>query len=554
MAGGKASPRQKMINMMYLVLTALLAMNVSKTILESFVSIDNGQIDTRTSFESKLSAQMVQFGGLAEKNPEKYGPNFNIAKEISDKANDLVSYINRIKAKTISETEGKLIEDVYNAQLDTVMNIDLIASKDNYDVNTNIMFGIEVEPATEKRPEDEENYRAAELKRQLIEYRELVKANIEDKNVQSAVDEMFAFASKENSDGRAVTWEEQNFYHVPLAASTSILSKIQSDIRSAESDAASTLFTAVEGKSYKFTKMKSAVIPQSTNVSQGGKFNAEIFLAAYDDQNKPEIRLGKPGVKFDPETGELTGEFDIVETDSNAIGNLSLPVGGLGQQVREGVIVFRPAGLPEVRESFKLDYNVVAPSLVVSPIKMNVFYKGVDNPVAVGVPGFQDKDIVPSISNGTISKGANGAYVVRVTSGTSANISVTATLPDGSKKTLGPAAFRVKSVPDPVAQFAGKGAESSTVKKNELTAAQGCVAAMKDFDFDLKFKVVSFNISMSVGGQFITQASNGNKVSADQKAILKKAKKGQKVFIEGIKAKGPDGTVRSLGSLSLKVS
>jgi gliding motility-associated protein GldM len=183
---------------------------------------------------------------------------------------------------------------------------------------------------------------------------------------------------------------------------------------------------------------------------------------------------------------------------------------------------------------------------------MNVFYKGVDNPVTVGVPGFQDRDVVPSISTGTISKGADG-YVVRVTSGTEASINVSCTLPDGSKKSLGPAKFRVKSVPDPVAMFGGKGTSDATIKFNELTASQGVAAVMKDFDFDLKFTVTKFSISMSVGGQFISKDSPSNRVTGEMKEMLKKAKNGQKVFIEGIRAKGPDGTVRSLGSLAFKV-
>ena len=552
MAGGKLSPRQQMINMMYLVLTALLALNVSKEILDSFITIDKGQNASRESAEGKLASQIAKFSQLAEQKPEKYGANYAISEEITQKADEIVSYINRIKAKTISETDGLPMEEVYDAKMDTVLGVKYISSKDNYDANTNIMYGITEEPATDIREGDEENYRAAELKRQLIEYRDLINAKVKDPNLQASVNEVFNFEGITDSDGKEQPWERLNFYHVPLAATTSILSKIQSDVRSAESDVVGVLFADVEGQSLKFTKLKDAVIPISTDVTQGGSFEADVFLAAYDDTNPPEIRLGKPGVKFDPETQELDGEYDILEVDSNAMGKVKIPAGGLGPQQREGIIIFRPAGLPEVRKPFNIDYNVVAPTLVVSPTKMNVFYKGVDNPVTVGVPGFQDRDVVPSISNGSISKGADG-YVVRVSSGTSADISVSCTLPDGSKKSLGPAKFRVKSVPDPVAMFGGKGTGDATIKYNELTASQGVAAVMKDFDFDLRFTVTKFNISMSVGGQFISKSSPNNRVTGEMKEMLKRAKNGQKVFIEGIRAKGPDGTVRSLGSLAFKV-
>ncbi|MDA0973798.1 MAG: gliding motility protein GldM [Bacteroidetes bacterium] len=554
MAGGKASPRQQMINMMYLVLTALLAMNVSKEILNSFVTIDKGQNETRASFEGKLSAQMANFARLAEEKPEKYGDSYKIAKSIQDDADNLISYVNRIKAMTIAETEGKTMEEVYDAKMDTVLGIAYINSKDNYDSNTNIMFGTGEEPDTETRSGDDENFRAAELRKRLEAYRDKINSQINDPSLQASMTRIFNYESTVDADGKPEPWERLNFYHVPLAATISILSKLQSDVRSAQSDAIGKVYADVEGASLKFTKLKDAVIPISTDVTAGGSFEADVFLAAYDDTNPPEIRLGKPGVRVDTTKVpiDLTGDFDVLEMDKNAMGKVKIPAGGLGPQHREGVIIFRPAGLPEVRKKFALDYNVVAPTLVVSPTKMNVFYKGVDNPVTVGVPGFQDRDVVPSISNGSISKGSDG-YVVKVTSGNEANISVTCTLPDGSKKTLGPAKFRVKSVPDPVAMYGGKGSSDETIKFSELIASQGVAAVMKDFDFDLKFTVTKFEVSMSIGGQFISKSSSSNRVTPEISEMLKNAKNGQKVFIEGIRAQGPDGTVRSLGSLAFKV-
>ncbi len=542
-----------MINMMYLVLTALLAMNVSKEILDSFITIDKGQNESRASVEGVLASQMLAFEKRADDKPQKYEKSYKNAERIQAAADNLVSYMNRIKAKTIAETEGKTLEEVYDAKADTVLGVKYISAKDNYDANTNIMYGITEEPATEIRDGDEENYRAAELRKRLEAFRDLIVGQTDDANLKASVNRVFNYEGVTDSDGEEQPWERMNFYHVPLAATTSILSKLQSDVRKAQSDAIGDAFDSVEGKSMKFTKLKDAVIPVSTDVTSGGSFEADVFLAAYDDTNPPEIYLAAPGVTIDEDGMNIdVANSTKLEIDSNMIGKVSLPAGGIGQQHREGVIIFKPAGLAEVRKRFVLDYNVVAPTLVVSPTKMNVFYKGVDNPVTVGVPGFQDRDVSPSINNGTITKGSDG-YVVRVTSGTEAMISVSCTLPDGTKKSLGPAKFRVKSVPDPVPVFGGKGQTDATIKFNELTASQGVVAAMKDFDFDLKFTVTKFNISMSIGGQFITKSSSNNRVTPDMKAMLKKAKNGQKVFIEGIRAQGPDGTVRSLGSLAFKV-
>ncbi len=555
MAGGKLSPRQQMINMMYLVLTALLAMNVSKEILNAFITIDKGQVTIREAFEGKLGQQMSTFANLARENPTKYGEPYQKAETVDKAASDLITHINKIKAKTIAVTEGKALEEVYNAALDTVLSVKYISSKDNYDSNTSIMIGSEPgKPRTDYSDADGDtyNYSALELKKRLEDYRGLVTAQITDNpKLVESINQIFNYEGVVNADGEEEAWEVLNFYHVPLAATTSLLSKLQADIRNAENDAIGTMFADVEKSSYKFTELVSAVIPVTTDVTTGSSFEADVFLAAYDGQNTPEIRLGKPGVKFDVQTGQLNGESDVVEMDGT-MGKVKIPASGLGQQQREGVIIFRPVGGEPVIEPFKLDYNVVAPTLVVSPTKMNVFYKGVDNPVTVGVPGFQDKDVSPSISNGKITKVSDG-YMVNVSSGTEANISVSCTLPDGTKKTLGPARFRVKSVPDPVPVFGGKGQADATIPKTALTASQGVAAVMKDFEFDLKFTVVRFEISMSVGGQFITKSSSSNRVTSEMTELLQRAKNGQKVFIEGIKAKGPDGTVRSLGSLAFKV-
>jgi gliding motility-associated protein GldM len=185
---------------------------------------------------------------------------------------------------------------------------------------------------------------------------------------------------------------------------------------------------------------------------------------------------------------------------------------------------------------------------------MNVFYKGVDNPVDVSVPGFSADKIRPSISNGSITKASGGGYTVRVSKGTTANISVQAEMPDGSSKRLGPAEFRVKSVPNPTPYFAGKSLGDEKVKKAELTAAQGVIAKMEDFEFDLKFTVTRFKLTMIIGGTPIEKISKNNRVTSDMKEMLKKAKRGQKIYIENIKAKGPDGTIRNLGALSFKVT
>ena len=558
MAGGKLSPRQKMINMMYLVLTALLALNVSKEILDAFISIDEGQLNTRSSLETKLSQQMGNFASLANENSDKYGEPYKVAEKVQNDANNIINHINNIKSHMIGLIEGKEKSEVLAN--DTVLGIRYMSTKDNYDIPTEIMYGSEKDPMEGPCERcDGNDYSARTLKNRLTEFKESIKNSMppspkdDDEELKSSLDELFSFEDAPDASGDMRNWEYTNFAQVPVAGVLSILSKIQSDVRAAQSDVIGYLFSDVEKASFKFTDLTDAVIPQARTVTSGSSYEADVFLAAYDAQNAPEIRLASPGAKVDTVAMEINGDFEVLPMEGTK-GKVKIPAGGLGQQMREGIIIFKPVGGEPVREYFKLDYNVIAPELVVSPLKMNVFYKGVDNPVGVSVPGFKAADINASISNGSMSKQGDGTYIVRVSTGTEATVNCSVKLPDGSSRSLPGSKFRVKAVPDPVAQFAGKGAADATVKKAQLTAAQGVVAKMKDFDFDLKFTVTQFKIAMTVGGQYVEQSSKSNRVTPDMKTMLSKAKRGQKVYIEGIKAKGPDGTIRNLGALAFKVN
>jgi len=184
---------------------------------------------------------------------------------------------------------------------------------------------------------------------------------------------------------------------------------------------------------------------------------------------------------------------------------------------------------------------------------MNVFYRGVDNPVSVSVSGYSNKDIVATATNGTLTKSADG-YIMRPGKEAEATVGATVTNPDGSKKPMPGMKFRVKNVPNPRPYFGGKSVDDETIKKPELTAAAGVIAKMIDFEFDLKFEIVEYKVTMIVGGTPIEKIAKGAAVSGDMKEMFQKAKPGQKVYIEGIKARGPDGTTRNLGSLSFKVT
>ncbi len=106
MAGYKETPRQKMIAMMYLVLTALLALNVSKDILEAFLVVNESIETTNTNFSSKNETTLSKFKQQYEMNQAKVGPFWTKAQEAAAISHDIINYIDWVKFALVSESEG----------------------------------------------------------------------------------------------------------------------------------------------------------------------------------------------------------------------------------------------------------------------------------------------------------------------------------------------------------------------------------------------------------------------------------------------------------------
>jgi gliding motility-associated protein GldM len=410
-------------------------------------------------------------------------------------------------------------------------------------------------PTIEDNP-DGNNYTGTVLRDKLIEYREQIISELKKiKRTETLVlnmEQTFDFPTAEEAKGTGQEqWVVKNFYHVPLAASTAMLTTLQSQIRSAESDLVDKLFTEVEGESLKFNRLRGATIPLSTAVTQGGDFEADVFMAAFDDANPPEVRLGKIGVKFDSLTMDLDGEYDVIPMEG-VTGKLKIPAGGLGAQTRDGVIYFKPVGGELRKEPFYLDYLVLAPQLIVSPTKMNVFYKGLPNPVNISVPGFTSDKVFPRASAGRLSKGSKG-YVMNIGSGSTVKISATVELPDGSKKQMPPIPFRVKRVPDPVPSFSQAKPTDNVISGLKVKNAKGLRADMgSDFEFDYTPIVTSFKVVTVVDGEIREAKCSGNKLSTAAKGILGNMRRGQKFSIEQIMVKMPEGN-RKVSSISLRI-
>ena len=510
----KETPRQKMIGMMYLFLTAMLAINVSSEVLDAFTIIDNGLVKTVQTFEEKNELIYNEFERALGANSKKVKPSWDKAQEIRVKANEICEQLQNYKVDLVKIADGP------------EGRIDSIQKKDNIDVAAQLMIV---------------GGKGKELKKQISDYREHILVMIPVK------DSMFSHAiatalntddpPRKNPDDPAYSWESKQFTHIPLVGAVTLLSKLQTDIRSVESDAVKYLFNQIEAESFPFNKLKAQVIAKSNFVLKGDTYEAEVFLAASDTTQNPIITLSRGG------------EIETFDPDSRR-GLYSRKEKSLGPQSWGGIVHYKTPSGETKKYPFEAEYIVSEPQVVVSATKMNVFYAGVDNPVSVSAPGFTAGNIRATVDNGQLVKSGEGYIASPRIVGKLANVLVEGKM-DGKWRKLKSVEFRVKPIPDPVAMVAGK--NSGAINKNLLAMQTGVDAVMKEFDYDLKFKIKGFTVSTQVKGFTRDEKSTSDYFTKAQLKILKGLRKNQKVYIEDIKAVGPDGSIRNLPAISFRV-
>jgi gliding motility-associated protein GldM len=526
------TPRQKLIGMMYLVLTALLALNVSKEILDAFVVVNESLVTTNENFQKKVDGLYDNFAKQAQFNPGKVGPYYQKALQAKKYTDELVTYIEQIRTEVISK-EAKM-------PLETAKTIDIgdVAAKDKYDEGTHYFIG---------DSQDGSKGKAREMRLKIEEFKKNMIALVDPQYHQVLKLGLNTEGPFLDADKKEHNWEMHHFYHTILAANVVILNKIIADVKNAEYDVVNTILTSVSVEDFKFDQIQAKVVPKSNYVLTGESFEADIFVAALDTKQNPEIIFGSA---VDSTTGTVSGGSPV--DCLNGVGKLKVPAGGQGIRQYGGIIKVPTASGVKVYP-FSGEYVVAAPSATISPTKMNVFYIGVDNPVSISVPGVPNEKVNATISGGggSISKTGNGQYNVKVSSVGDATVNVSANM-GGSSRNMGSMKFRVKRVPDPAAYIAN--VKGGPVSKGALLASASVIPKMENFDFDLYFTVTSFSLTMNIQGDLITKSTAGNKLSAEMVSMVNKAGRGQKIYIEDIKAKGPDGTTRTLAPINLKIN
>lgn len=508
MAGGKETPRQKMIGIMYLVLMAMLALNVSNTVLDAFKTVRDGLEKSNDNMNDRLKFIMTLFQNYYNNAPKKAEINFNKAKEAKKIGDGIVDEIQKLKTELITMTDG----------LD-----------ERGDLKKRDDLGISHKQLVEKKKGDE-------LQMKIEEAAKKMSALLTNESPKSIGLEL-EWPKINPSTKTEQSWSEYNFGEgKPLTSTITLLSKFQNDAKNAEAYVINKLYQETTGGGV-VDSYKAVAVAKSSYILAGQTYEADVFLTASSSSI--------------PITATVNGS--ALPTVS---GIATYKSGGTKEGVYKwtGTVSFKDPtdGTIKSFTTDPIEYQVARPSAVVSPDKMNVFYMGVPNPVSVSAPGIAKEKLKLSVNGGTIT-GANGNYIIKVSGGTEATVTVSAEIEKGKSQILGATKFRIKKVPNPIATFATKA--SGQISSSTARSINQLEAELKDFDFDLKFKVIKFNVFITRPRQDpLFYTSNDGSFNASIKQNISGLNPGDMLNFQNIVVAGEDGTTRSLeGAISIAI-
>lgn len=514
------SPRQRMINLMYIVLTAMLALNVSSDVLNGFSQVSESLGMSNGNMTLKNENQFLYLTELYEKNPGKVGPWFEKGKQLHTRTAELYQMIDSLKISIAEAADGK------GADYENLQNLDDLEASSVTMLN----------PATK---------RGQQLRTSVDAYRNYVASLVKDPTRKKVIEQMLSTQSVSKSGTVGVTkWEERMFDNMPAIAAITLLTKLQGDIRQAESEAMATLITNVDIGDVRVNELNAYVIPNSNMIIRGGKYSANIVLAAIDTTQRPAIYINGSRLNND------RGLYEFVP-------------GQVGTHEYSGFIeVMRGDGTLD-RRPFKSAYTVLEPMATISATLMNVLYAGIENPISISVPGIPMSAINATMTNGTLTRKGDLWVAHPSKVGAEAEISVSATL-EGRSQNVGSMKFRVRKLPDPTVFLPVKDGSGNTVHykgspkritKQQLMAADGLGAAIDDEILNVSYSVVSFStVFFDSMGNAIPENSEGSHFSNRQKEQFKRLKPGKSFFISNVKAKGPDGITRDISPMEVALN
>jgi gliding motility-associated protein GldM len=508
-----------MINLMYVVLMAMLALNVSSDVLNGFSLVDKS-LQTTTKNASQVNRGIYDdFEEQMKANPKKVKEWYDKAQVVRQMSDSLFNFAEQLKELIVKKSDGD-DGDVKN-----------IKNREDLEAATSVMLA----PGTG---------RGKALYDGINDYRERIIKMVTDSAQRRIIASNLSTDVPQSVRTLGKNWQEYMFESMPTAAAVTLLTKLQSDVRYAEGEVLHGLAANIGVKDIHVNELNAYVIPSSQTVVQGGKFSAQILMAAVDTTNRPTIYIG--GQKINSDRG-------IYETVCSRTGDFNL-VGYIEMMNAQGELV---------RRNFEQKYTVVAPSATVSADLMNVLYAGYDNPMSVSVPGVPANKLQVSMSGGGLTPKGEGKYVARPTQVGGEAVFTVAAQTEGRLQEMGKFTFRVRKLPDPTAYIAysdGQGGENrfkgGKLSKQVLMSVNSLGAAVDDGLLNIPFRVTGFEtVSYDRMGNAFPEVSGSAEFTERQKSMFRGLSRGKRFFITRIKAIGPDGVERTLdGAMDITVN
>lgn len=507
MAGAKETPRQKLISLMYLVFITMLALNVSKEVLDGFGQMYEKISDANTRVDESNDNIFENIKVNAEEKGGKWIGHLRTAKEIKEESDAFYDRITEIMTQITEKQREKDPELKEYAQMDKGEALDVLFFKEGSD------------QAASEFLDMINNYKMHVIQvfgSQYPEYIEMVEARFDTGDENGNI---------QNRDGMDEPWFNANFQGFPLVSSLAKFAMMQNDIRQTEHD----VFATLMGKELKM----SSNVNESNYISllkteKGAYYQGETFDGS--------VVLGRKGGAQNPNRVDLKLDGRaLTDKDYDLIaGGIKLKVGAgsPGDHEISGNLIFLNDGV-ESKIPVKQSFAVISKpnSAVISADKMNVVYRGVENPMTISIPGIPDNKV--RASSPGLKKVRGSKYNMVPGKGREIKISASGTLPDG-KKVSTVTKFRIKDIPAPQGTVR-KQSGSITIPKSSLEISS-IGAVLEDFDFDITLKTVSFKFK--VPGQ-PTISINGDRLDSRAKSALRRAKAGQSVQVFDIKVVNP---------------
>jgi len=506
------SPRQKMINLMYLVFIGMLALNVSTEVLDGFKLVEAGLLRTVSSSSSRNEQIFDDLDAYHKQNPEKTQVWFERAELVKSRSDSLYNYTQDLKTRIVVKSDGK------------DGNPENLKHPEDLNAAYEVMF--------EAGKND-----GARLKAAIDDFREWISSMVTNPSIKNIIENNLSTELSDNARENHQTWEESMFFQMPVAAAVTLLTKLQSDIRYAEGEVLTDLLKNVDIKDFRVNTIEAQVIPRSQIVMRGQSYVADIVASAIDSTQRPKVFVNG---RYLPD--EANGRFSI---GTSATGNF--PV--------KGYIELNSGDGNTFRREFETSYAVIPQSATVAPLLMNVLYHGIDNELQIAVPGIPSHNVTATITNGTLTRKSDDVWVARTTkAGVEAIVSVIAKTADGRPQEMAKSTFKVRPLPAPSVYLMVKDAkgnidkfEGGALGKSTLLATESISVGIDDGLLNVPFTPVKFDVMyLDALGFDVKAVAQGGKFTEEQRTMLRGRQKGSHVFIRGVVARGPDGSERTI--------